>query len=442
MIWTHGEESLAELVDYLNSCVDTINFTAEYSKRTVNFLDMKVKIQNKRIQTDLYSKPTDSHSYLLYDSAHPQRCKDSIPYSQFLRVRRICSLDCDFKEHLLKFTCHFMTRGYPMALLEKAASLVKALNRDELLKEAEIERDKEDNDKVFLITTYNPNYHHLRELVYKNWDMLGKSPATDFLYQRRLMCGYRKPKNLSEYLIRASIPYVEGDEKARPDYVEPLPNEEPAAPEIQGSQEGAIAGNNPTKPLKQTTITDFLVKRPDGPVIPQPQPINSRVNAGEQTRAELNKNLTPASRRGFNFCNQRTCRYCPKLDKSGSIKSTVTGREYRTMTNISCRSSNLIYCITCSICLKQYVGQTSLQLKKRFVHHFYSVDKSDQMKPVGKHFSSLGHNGIEDMIIHVLEFIKMPPKSGAASLVRNRVEKHWIHLLRTPSPKGLNIDDL
>ena len=46
------------------------------------------------------------------------------------------------------------------------------------------------------------------------------------------------------------------------------------------------------------------------------------------------------------------------------------------------------------------------------------------------------------MEIHVLEFIKMPPRSEAALNVRNRVERRWIHLLRTPAPKGLNIDDL
>jgi hypothetical protein len=112
------------------------------------------------------------------------------------------------------------------------------------------------------------------------------------------------------------------------------------------------------------------------------------------------------------------------------------------MTNISCRSSNLIYCITCRRCGKQYVGQTSLRLKSRFVHHYYTVDKEDKSKPVSKHFSQLGHDGISDMEIHVLEFIKMPPKSQAASVVRNRVERRWIHLLRIPAPKGLNIDDL
>jgi hypothetical protein len=72
------------------------------------------------------------------------------------------------------------------------------------------------------------------------------------------------------------------------------------------------------------------------------------------------------------------------------------------------------------------------------------VDKYDKTKPVAKHFSQPDHNGIKDMEIHdiVLEFIKMLPRSEAALNVRNRVERRWIHLLRTPAPKGLNIDDL
>ena len=89
LVWTHGEEALLEFVEYLNSRVESMNFTMEWSKESVNFLDTKVKREGTKLVTDLYCKPTDSHSYLQYDSAHPQRCKDSIPYSQFLRVRRI-----------------------------------------------------------------------------------------------------------------------------------------------------------------------------------------------------------------------------------------------------------------------------------------------------------------------------------------------------------------
>ena len=92
----------------------------------------------------------------------------------------------------------------------------------------------------------------------------------------------------------------------------------------------------------------------------------------------------------------------------------------------SCRSWNLIYCVLCWRCSKLYVGQTSLRLKARFVHHYDSVDKNDLTKPVGGHFWQMDHRGTDYMIIHVLEFIQKPPKGPAATIDRSRVEKRWI----------------
>jgi hypothetical protein len=129
IIWSKGEEKLLEFVEYLNSRVQSMKFTLEWSYDKVNFLDTTVKIVENNIVTDLYSKPTDSHNYLLYNSAHPQRCKDSIPYSQFLRVRRICSSIQDFETHVLTLSMYFTMRGYPMKLLEEAAELAHKKDR-------------------------------------------------------------------------------------------------------------------------------------------------------------------------------------------------------------------------------------------------------------------------------------------------------------------------
>jgi hypothetical protein len=87
------------------------------------------------------------------------------------------------------------------------------------------------------------------------------------------------------------------------------------------------------------------------------------------------------------------------------------------------------------------VGQTSVRLKDKFVHHYYSIEKEDQSKPVGKHFSRGSHAGLDDVEIHILEFIKKPPKSEVGSKIRDKVEKRWIHLLKTPAPHGLNLED-
>ena len=150
---------------------------------------------------------------------------------------------------------------------------------------------------------------------------------------------------------------------------------------------------------------------------------------------------TNPSKRGIGFCNRFNCRYCKLLNKTGSLTSNTSGRTYECMKKIACRSSNLIYCITCNRCGIQYVGQTSLRVKDRFVHHFYSVEKPDLTKVMGRHFSSLDHKGIDDMQISVLEFIKKPPKSPASVGIRDRVERKWMNLLRTTAPQGLNIED-
>ena len=44
-----------------------------------------------KIVTDLYTKPTNKHQYLLHSSCHPIHTKCAIPFSLALGLRRICS---------------------------------------------------------------------------------------------------------------------------------------------------------------------------------------------------------------------------------------------------------------------------------------------------------------------------------------------------------------
>ena len=46
----------------------TIKLTADWSKTSLNFLNVTVSITKGVIETGLYVKPTDSHQYLLPSS--------------------------------------------------------------------------------------------------------------------------------------------------------------------------------------------------------------------------------------------------------------------------------------------------------------------------------------------------------------------------------------
>ena len=168
----HQLDELRLFIDHLNSRVVTITFTDETSHDRVSFLDVTVKLVDGVLQTDLFSKPTDSHDYLLYHSAHPQRCKD-IPYSQFLRIRRICSNLEDFELNVLHLAGHFQLRGYPQDLILEAAIQARRLDRDSLLL-LKVNETRADDNRVFLITTYHPNDQTARNIARQNWDILGQ----------------------------------------------------------------------------------------------------------------------------------------------------------------------------------------------------------------------------------------------------------------------------
>ena len=79
MIWTHGEKHLETSIDYLNSIHPSIKFTQEYSNslhQTLPFLDIQVHLINNHIQTDVHTKTTERHQYLLRTSCHPNHTKN------------------------------------------------------------------------------------------------------------------------------------------------------------------------------------------------------------------------------------------------------------------------------------------------------------------------------------------------------------------------------
>jgi hypothetical protein len=105
-----------------------------------------------------------------------------------------------------------------------------------------LRQDSDIENKVFLITTFHPTDHSLRKIVFRNWDLLGKSPTTSVLPDKRLMVGYRKPKNVRDILVRANVPFKQGDEATVPNSLRPLPQiaEETTVPTPAQKVEGSI----------------------------------------------------------------------------------------------------------------------------------------------------------------------------------------------------------
>ena len=124
MMWEYGEEEPKTFLETLNCYHSTIKFTSEYSRAKVNFLDVTVMKKGNQLVTDLYVKPTGTHQYLHASSCHFSHCKKLIPFSQALRLNRICSENAFFDKWCKESEVRLNKRGYSDKLVR--AQILKA----------------------------------------------------------------------------------------------------------------------------------------------------------------------------------------------------------------------------------------------------------------------------------------------------------------------------
>ena len=75
-----------DLLSILNSINPTLQFTMEYSKDAIPFVDILIKHNNDKIWMDIYYKPTDTHSCLHFPSNHCKYCKNNMAFTLVLRI--------------------------------------------------------------------------------------------------------------------------------------------------------------------------------------------------------------------------------------------------------------------------------------------------------------------------------------------------------------------
>ena len=132
-LWEHGEEKLKEFIEHLNEKHPTIKFTAEWSQTSINFLDVTVSVIGGKSATDSYVKPTDCDQYLHFLSCHPYHCKKRIPYSQALRLNRICSDPNSFDRRCNDLEKWLIERGCSEREVRKQILRARSFSRDSLL---------------------------------------------------------------------------------------------------------------------------------------------------------------------------------------------------------------------------------------------------------------------------------------------------------------------
>jgi hypothetical protein len=179
-----------------------VKFTFDFSKKKVEFLDLEIMIENGKLETNLFIKPTNLQLYLDYYSNHPQHCKEGLVYSQALRIIERCSKEFDKNYHLDNLKGKLKERNYPEDLIEKKFKKAKEFDRKELIfKKTNPPKKDQKVRLIFTHTAANPPIHQWLREGKKHLARNGKTKAIG----KNIQIASRQPKNLQRIVSSSNL---------------------------------------------------------------------------------------------------------------------------------------------------------------------------------------------------------------------------------------------
>ena len=188
-------------IDFANKFHPAIRFTFELSLTEINFLDINIQLSGGRLSTSVFYKPTDAHSYLDYCSSHSLSTRNSIPYSQFLRLRRICSRDADFATQASLMMSFFIRRGYPMTVLRSSLERAKSVPRETALLPSGTPKE----GRPIVVIPYHPHNLPIKRILLDNWNILHQDSFVGESFSSPPLVAYKRMLNLRDRLVRSRL---------------------------------------------------------------------------------------------------------------------------------------------------------------------------------------------------------------------------------------------
>ena len=84
----------------------------------LEFLDLKLKMVNGKISVDVFSKPTNSFTYVLPSTCYPNKNIKNVPKDIALRLRRICDSNEKYDERAEEYQKYLIARDYQPGSVE------------------------------------------------------------------------------------------------------------------------------------------------------------------------------------------------------------------------------------------------------------------------------------------------------------------------------------
>jgi len=109
LIWVGDEDLIRKFVYFVNILDPSLKFTVDIGGKSLELLDLLIQIENGKLTTTVYSKPTDGQM-----TSVTLRIQNS-QYSMeqlALRLRRICSSEQEFQQKSKDYMAYLVSYGH------------------------------------------------------------------------------------------------------------------------------------------------------------------------------------------------------------------------------------------------------------------------------------------------------------------------------------------
>jgi len=129
LIWTGTERQLDKFIIEINNINDDIKFTEEKGNKEINYLDLKIKInQLNKLHFEIYRKPTHTDIVIPNDSYHHHKHKLAAFQNYCFRANNILINEKDKKQEFEIIKNIAKNNGYQTELIDKIINKQKKAN--------------------------------------------------------------------------------------------------------------------------------------------------------------------------------------------------------------------------------------------------------------------------------------------------------------------------
>ena len=206
VLWRGTVEGLQAFFRDLNAFDAYLQFTVEIGGSSLHFLDLSINIRDNKLETSVYSKPTDPHLYPNAKSSHPKAQIVGIARGVALRLRRICSDDNDFRDRSKEYSKYLIDCGHDKEHVLRVFNEIGNISRQEARKS----KRKIEGRPCTFISKFNPRAPDIGKIFRKHRNIIDSDErAKQVLPEGAVRVSYKRSSNLKE-LLAPSNPYKNG----------------------------------------------------------------------------------------------------------------------------------------------------------------------------------------------------------------------------------------